>query len=151
MKSRYLVHEFSRLTKVTVRTLHDYDHIGLLAASDHTAAGARLYSDKDLVRLQQIVTLKFMGFALTEIKRLLDRPGYSIKKALRIQARAVEEESARLRPASRALHQTLALLDSGRGVSGASPFFLFLPSDGWGDRRPDPVDHGIVQADLRLG
>jgi DNA-binding transcriptional MerR regulator len=116
MKDRYLVHEFSRLTKVTVRTLHYYDQIGLLSPKEHTRAGARLYAEADLVRLQQVITLKFMGFSLSEIKRLLDQPGYSLEKALQVQAQAVEEEITRLRRASQALRQTIGLVASKRQV-----------------------------------
>ncbi len=116
MNDRYLIHEFSRLTKVTVRALHYYDEIGLLPATEHTRGGARLYNGNDLVRLQQIVTLKFMGFSLGEIKRLLDRPGFSLRKALKVQARAVEEKMAKLGLASRALRQTIILLDAERGL-----------------------------------
>lgn len=114
MKDRYLVREFSRLTHVTVRALHYYDSIGLLPAGEHTPGGARLYSEKDLVRLQQIITLKFMGFSLAEIRKLLDQSGFSVRKALEVQARAVDEEVARLRQASRALRQSISLLESRR-------------------------------------
>jgi len=118
MKDKYLVHEFSRLTKITVRALHYYDQIGLLPAADRTPGGARLYTEKDLVRLQQILTLKFMGFPLKQIKSLLDRPGYSVKKSLRVQVEAVEEEIGRLKQASRALRETIGLLESDRKFNG---------------------------------
>lgn len=118
MKDKYLVHEFSRLTRITVRTLHYYDQIGLLPPADRTPGGARLYTEKDLVRLQQILTLKFMGFPLKQIKSLLDRPGYSVKRSLQVQARAVEEEIGRLKQASRALRETIGLLESGRRFNG---------------------------------
>ena len=49
------VGEVSELTGVTVRTLHHYDEIGLLEPSERTAAGYRLYSDADLVRLHSIL------------------------------------------------------------------------------------------------
>ena len=114
MKDKYLVHEFSRLTKITVRALHYYDQIGLLPPADRTPGGARLYTEKDLVRLQQILTLKFMGFHLKQIKSLLDRPGYSVKKSLQVQALAVEEEIGRLKQASRALRESIGLLESDR-------------------------------------
>jgi len=118
MKDKYLVHEFSRLTKITVRALHFYDQIGLLPPADHSSGGARLYTEKDLVRLQQILTLKFMRFPLKQINSLLDQPGYSVKKALRIQVQAVEEEIGRLKQASRALRETIGLLESDRKFNG---------------------------------
>jgi DNA-binding transcriptional MerR regulator len=110
-KNGYLVREFAKLTRVTVRTLHYYDQIGLFKPGFERPNGYRVYTDADLLRLQQIVTLKFMGFSLTEIRRLLDGKGYEAVKSLRVQAAAVRDEIARLREASRAIDQVLARLE----------------------------------------
>ena len=110
-KNGYLVREFARLTRVTVRTLHYYDQIGLLKPSFERPNGYRVYTDADLLKLEQIVTLKFMGFSLDEIRRLLLSKGYEAVKALRVQAEAVRDEIARLREASRAIDQVLARLE----------------------------------------
>ncbi|MBC8076991.1 MAG: MerR family transcriptional regulator, partial [Chloroflexales bacterium] len=59
----YRVQEFARLAGVTVRTLHFYDEAGLLAPSGRSDSGHRRYRPHDLLRLQQIVTLKRLGFA----------------------------------------------------------------------------------------
>jgi DNA-binding transcriptional MerR regulator len=111
MKNGYLVREFAKLTRVTVRTLHYYDQIGLLEPSFERPNGYRVYTDADLLKLQQIVTLKFMGFSLDEIKRLLASKGYEAAKALKVQSAAVKDEIARLREASRAIDQVLARLE----------------------------------------
>ena len=79
---------------MTVRTLHHYDRIGLLKPSDYTGVGFRLYRDGDFVRLQQIVTLKFIGFSLKEIKRLLERKGSGLSAALRAQRMTLEKSGA---------------------------------------------------------
>lgn len=63
--------EFSKLTKVSVRTLHHYDEIGLLKPSVRLPNGYRLYSEKDLLTLQRIIALKFFGFTLSKIQELL--------------------------------------------------------------------------------
>jgi DNA-binding transcriptional MerR regulator len=112
MKDRYLVKEFADLTKVTVRTLHYYDQVGLLKPSFEKPNGYRVYTDADLLKLQQIITLKFMGFSLGQIRKLLDSKGYEAVKSLRIQAGAVKDEIARLRQASRAIDQVLSLLET---------------------------------------
>lgn len=49
---------------VTVRTLHHYDEIGLVAPSERTSAGYRLYTGEDIRRLQQVVVYRRLGFAL---------------------------------------------------------------------------------------
>jgi len=112
MKKNYLVKEFADLTKVTVRTLHYYDQIGLLKPTFEKANGYRVYTDADLLKLQQIVTLKFMGFSLGQIRELIDRKGYEVVKSLKIQADAVRDEIDRLRQASRAIGQVLSLLET---------------------------------------
>ncbi len=110
-KNGYLIREFAKLTRVTVRTLHYYDQIGLVKPSFERPNGYRVYTDADLLRLQQIVTLKFMGFSLDEIRRLLDSKGYEAVKSLKVQAEAVKDEIARLREASRAIEQVLLRLE----------------------------------------
>lgn len=54
-----------------MRTLHHYDRLGLLRPSGRTPAGYRLYQESDLARLEQIVALKFIGFSLKDIRKLL--------------------------------------------------------------------------------
>jgi DNA-binding transcriptional MerR regulator len=107
----YLIREFAKLTRVTVRTLHYYDQVGLLKPSFERPNGYRVYTDADLLKLQQIVTLKFMGFSLEEIRNLLESRGYEAVKALKVQAEAVRDEIARLREASRAIDQVLVRLE----------------------------------------
>ena len=61
------VGELSRLTGVTVRTLHHYDDIGLVRPSQRSAAGYRLYTDADVLRLQQVLVFRALGVPLAEI------------------------------------------------------------------------------------
>lgn len=79
------VNEVSKLTGVSVRTLHYYDQIGLLGPTDATEAGYRLYGDEALERLQQILLFRELKFSLKDIKEILDSPGFDRKKALRQQ------------------------------------------------------------------
>ena len=107
----YLVKEFADLTGVTVRALHFYDEIGLLKPSFEKPNGYRVYTDADLLKLQQIVTLKFMGFSLEQVRELLDRKGFEVVKSLKIQAEVVRDEIGRLEQASRAIGQVLKTLE----------------------------------------
>jgi len=117
MKKEFLIKEFADLTKVTVRTLHFYDEIGLLEPSARRPNGYRLYTEDDLLRLQQIVTLKFLGFSLEKIKELLGRRGFEVKKSLRIQAGIIDEEVRRLEQASRALREVVKSLDNPKKIN----------------------------------
>ena len=76
------VNEVSKLTGVSIRTLHYYDTIGLLHPADITEAGYRLYDDTALERLQQILLFRELEFPLKEIKTILDRPDFDRTKAL---------------------------------------------------------------------
>ncbi len=70
------VHDVTNLTGVTARTLHHYDSIGLLKPSVVTEARYRLYEEKDLIRLQEILFFRELQFPLKEIKRILDSPDF---------------------------------------------------------------------------
>jgi MerR family transcriptional regulator, thiopeptide resistance regulator len=71
------VGELARRTGLTIRTLHHYDEIGLLRPSLHTEAGHRLYTGSDIARLQQVISLRQLGFSLEEVGDCLNRPGFS--------------------------------------------------------------------------
>lgn len=111
----YRASEFARLAGVTVRALHHYDRLGLLKPARRTAAGYRLYGEGDFARLQQIVTLKFIGFSLKQIKDLLGRGEFDLKTALRAQREILVEKGRRLNSAVRAIEEAEALLAAGAG------------------------------------
>lgn len=67
------VGELAKRLKVTVRTLQYYDKIGLLCPSAESEGGRRLYSDKDMVKLHQILSLKYLGFTLDDIKNRVSK------------------------------------------------------------------------------
>ncbi len=79
------VHEVSRLTGVSVRTLQYYDKIGLLRPSEYTGAGYRLYDDTALETLQQILLFRELEFPLKEIRRILESPDFDRNRALEQQ------------------------------------------------------------------
>ena len=78
------VGELARRTGLTVRTLHHYDEIGLVKPSLHTEVGHRLYVAGDVARLQQVLSLRQLGFSLEEIGDCLDKPGFSPLEVIRL-------------------------------------------------------------------
>ena len=106
----YQVNEFAQVAGVTVRTLHHYDRIGLLKPGGYSSGGYRLYRKHDLVRLQQIVTLKFIGFSLTQIKQLLDSNSFDLGVALNQQREILAEKRLQLDQAVTAIEKAAALL-----------------------------------------
>src|SRR6478752_6178684 len=78
------VGELAERTGLTVRTLHHYDAMGLLSPSGRTdsahGAGHRLYNAADLAKLQQITSLKLLGFSLDQIRDYLARSDYDPRR-----------------------------------------------------------------------
>ena len=84
------VKEVSKLTGVSVRTLHYYDAIGLLKPTKVTQAGYRMYDDAALSRLQNILLSRELQFPLKEIKVILDSPNFNQEEAIAQQIRLLE-------------------------------------------------------------
>ncbi len=99
----YRVGEVATLTRVSVRTLHHYDRIGLLRPALHSAAGYRMYGESELLRLQQILTLCYLGFPLKRIGDLLDRDDFNLVASLRVQRQALHDRIAELERISAAI------------------------------------------------
>src|SRR3712207_4660253 len=74
------VGELARQTGLSVRTLHYYDEIGLLSPSQRTDSGHRLYTAGDVVRLQQINSLRSLGFTRREVRGCLYRPDFPLRR-----------------------------------------------------------------------
>lgn len=76
------VKKVSNLTGVSVRMLHHYDKIGLLTPAKTSDSGYRLYDEKNLIELQQILFFKELDFSLEDIKSIIKSPVFDRKKAL---------------------------------------------------------------------
>ncbi len=114
----YRVKEFAELAGITVRALHHYDRLGLLKPQ-RTEAGYRMYSLRDLQRLEQIVALKFLGIPLKQIKSLLDRSSLELSDALRMQRRVLEDKRRLLDSAINAIREAEAAIKPGRQPDAA--------------------------------
>lgn len=84
------VKDVSKLTGVSVRTLHYYDAIGLLTPTKVTDAGYRMYDDTALSRLQSILLFRELQFSLKEIKEFLDSPDFNQEETIAQQIKLLE-------------------------------------------------------------
>ena len=84
------VKDVSKLTGVSVRTLHYYDAIGLLTPTKVTDAGYRMYDDTALSRLQSILLFRELQFPLKEIKEFLDSPDFNQEETIAQQIKMLE-------------------------------------------------------------
>ncbi len=101
------VGEAAKKIGVTVRTLQYYDKKGLLSPSAESEGGRRLYTDKDLVMLYQIISLKSLGFSLDDIKHRLislETPA-DVAAALSEQADSIREKIEHLTASLTAIEQ----------------------------------------------
>ena len=106
----HTVHRLASMAGISVRTLHHYDHIGLLIPSARTSAGYRLYGAKDLLRLQQILLYRELDLPLVEIRRILDNPGFDPVEALAQHRRTLERQAERLARLLHTIDRTIARL-----------------------------------------
>lgn len=90
------VKEISKLTGISVRTLHYYDEINLLRPTQITDSGYRLYDDTALERLHSILLFRELRFPLKEIRAILDNPDFDKYSALKEQIKLLELQRNRL-------------------------------------------------------
>ena len=114
MGRSYRTREFAELAGVTVRTLHHYDSMGLLKPGRRRENGYRVYADRDLLRLEQILVLKFLGLPLRQIRDVL-RAEAPLVETLRHQQRVLAEKRRRLDRAIAAIEEAARSLQSRRG------------------------------------
>jgi DNA-binding transcriptional MerR regulator len=112
MKTRtYQIKDVAGIARVSTRTLRHYDEIGLLTPSRRNAADYRLYTDSDLLRLQQILIGRSLGLALEDIRKTIDDSSLDRRALLRCQR---EELTARAQATAnmiKSIDAALLLLD----------------------------------------
>lgn len=126
----WTVGEVSKRTGLSVRTLHHYDDLGLVKPSMRSEGGYRLYTTDDLVRLQQVLSLKQLGFPLAEIRGLLDGSRLSAPEVFREHAERLRRQIAVLEEARAHLEAVAARLEGRQAVS-AEDLFRILQETRW--------------------
>jgi MerR family transcriptional regulator, thiopeptide resistance regulator len=121
----YQVKDVARLGGISVRTLHHYDSIGLLVPGARTDAGYRLYTDADLLRLQQILIGRELGLSLEEIRGSLDDPRFDRKAALLDQRERLRDRARQAEAMIRAIDVALAPCDGRRNQGETTMEDLF--------------------------
>jgi DNA-binding transcriptional MerR regulator len=125
--SVYTVSEVAKLSGVSVRALHHYDEIGLLTPACVGANGYRYYGRDELLRLQQILFHRELGFPLEEIRRMLDAVDFDRIAALRAHRKRLLGEVRRYRRLVRTLDATLAALEGDKDMDDKAMYRGFSP------------------------
>ncbi|MBZ4322371.1 MerR family transcriptional regulator [Streptomyces huiliensis] len=121
----YTVGQVSGFAGITVRTLHHYDRTGLLAPSQRSAAGYRLYGEADLARLQQILFYRELGFSLEEIAAILENPQANALDQLRARHKLLSEQIGRLRRLVEVAERAMEVQETGVALTPAERFDVF--------------------------
>ncbi|OXS74194.1 MULTISPECIES: MerR family transcriptional regulator [Domibacillus] len=110
MKKQWKVGELAKLTGLTVRTLRYYDQIGLFSPSDHSNSGHRLYNKSDILKLQNIQSLKQIGLSLEDVQSVVDDSNSeSTSHILAIQMARLKEDIRIQQKLLKELENVLAL------------------------------------------
>lgn len=118
MSQYYTSGEFAKKAQVSIRTIRYYDQKNLLKPATHTKSGARLYTDQDFAKLQQILLLKYLGFSLSDIREMTIGSGDTqlLKDSLQIQKRLAEERLEEMKNVVTAIDSTSQALDEDKEV-----------------------------------
>jgi len=123
---RYAIGELARLSGITVRTLHHYDRIGLLTASERSPAGHRRYTGADLQRLRQVLFYRELGFGLQDILAVLaDADSGAAEEHLRRQHRLLRHRQRRTEALLAAVEQEIHVRRLGIALTPEQQFSIF--------------------------
>ncbi len=125
----YTVQALAQLAGISVRTLHYYDEIGLLKPAYSAKNGYRYYEERELLRLQQILFFRELEFSLEDIKRMLNRPSFSVIEALREQKKLIRLKQARLEKLIHAIDTTITAMNSNQKINEKELYDVFKDKD----------------------
>jgi MerR family transcriptional regulator, thiopeptide resistance regulator len=125
--SVYTVKQVAELSGVSVRALHHYDEIGLLKPATVGANGYRYYGRDELLRLQQILFHRELGFPLDEIRQVLRAPDFDRVAALRAHRQRLMGRIRHYRRLVRTLDATLATLEGDSEMNDKAMYRGFSP------------------------
>src|SRR5687768_6732667 len=144
----FTVKQVAAISCVSVRTLHFYDETGLLKPAYVGANGYRFYEEPQLLRLQQILFYRELGFELKQIKRILGRRNFEIAAALRSHRKALESNLARTQLLIETIDKTIKHL-KGKKMKTEEMFAGFSVAAGK-DRFNEGFTHDGTKIDCKV-
>ena len=124
--NKFSIGEFSEKTGISIPTLHYYDEIGLLRPEKKPFSGHRIYNYQDIITLQKILSLKFLGYSLDKIANLLHESSFTVElnEALSLHLQALEKEKESIEQSMTAIKRVIKLLEEVGEVDSALLFSL---------------------------
>lgn len=114
----YTSGQFAKKAHVTLRAIRYYDKQNILKPSARTAAGARLYTDADLAKLQQILLLKYLGFSLEDIREmtLAAADQQYLLESMRIQKKLLRQKMDEMQAMDEAIDRTIEVIQTEQAI-----------------------------------
>ncbi|MFE8699688.1 MerR family transcriptional regulator [Cytobacillus sp. FJAT-54145] len=116
----FTIGEFGKRARITVRTLRFYEQLGLLTPTEQNSSGHKLYGLKELAKLQQIQSLKFIGYSLQEIKEILKDDTeaiFELERSLPLQHKLLIEKRDELNRAIEAVERVQCMITEGKPIT----------------------------------
>ncbi|MEY8354674.1 methyltransferase domain-containing protein [Lachnospiraceae bacterium 54-53] len=118
MDQYYTSGQFAKKANVSIRTVRYYDKQGLLKPAGMSESGYRLYTDSDFAKLQKILSLKYLGFSLDEIRSITinDDDNDYVEESLRLQLDLIRKRIEHLKLVEQTLTETSKMVTDKRSV-----------------------------------
>ncbi|HDR4511613.1 MerR family transcriptional regulator [Bacillus anthracis] len=123
---KFSIGEFSEKTGIPIPTLHYYDEIGLLQAEKNPSSGHRIYKYQDIITLQKIISLKFLGYSLDKVANLLHESSFSVdlNESLSLHLQVLEREQEQIEQSMQVIKRVMKLVEEEEEVDSTVLFSL---------------------------
>ncbi|MEJ9233179.1 MerR family transcriptional regulator [Peribacillus butanolivorans] len=124
--NKFSIGEFSEKTGIPIPTLHYYDEIGLLRPEKNPSSGHRIYNYQDIITLQKILSLKFLGYSLDKIANLLHKSSFTVdlNESLSLHLQALKREKEQIEQSMQSIKRVIKLVEEEGEVDSTFLFSL---------------------------
>ena len=121
----YKIKETADIAGISIRTLHHYDQFGLVKPESSSPSGYRLYSDRDIEKLQQVLFFKELGFSLKETKEIINDKSFDKNKALKNHKELLLKKKKRLEEIIYSIDKTIEYIEGDKEIGKIEMFKAF--------------------------
>ena len=125
----YTISQLAKMSGVTPRTLHYYDQIGLLKPVKSEKNGYRLYEERELLQLQQILFFRELNFSLADIKKIINQPDFVISQALQDHKKLIRLKQKKLEKLIKTIDKTINHMSKHKKIKTEELYDVFKDDD----------------------
>ncbi|KYG33395.1 MerR family transcriptional regulator [Alkalihalobacillus trypoxylicola] len=140
-KNEFSIGDFSEKTGIPIPTLHYYDELGILRPDKNPSSGHRIYKYQDIITLQKILSLKFLGYSLDETANLLTESSFNmdLNKSLLLHLQAFEKEKEQMEQSIKSIKRVMELVKEEEEIDSTILFSLIH------NMRSEPIHEAWMQ------